>query len=152
MGKLRKTAKGVHLTKKGVVRFGAGLSVKFDKTLTLSASARDCVEFAGSALRDWYAEAHRTGQRFDAGQLPRDSSRWVGYDTGLLSTHWRLVVDGSDRRATVRVFISPPDAQRAIRLSQLAKQGILFAGLSGKALDVYTRAVATYMADTVQVS
>lgn len=139
----------MQLTKAGTTGFGVGIKVTFDKSLTVSASARDCLDFAGTALREWYAEAHRTGKRFDSGDLPRDSSGWVGYDTGLLAGRWRSVVDGSDRSAKLRVFLSPPDKQRALRLAALARDGIRLSGLSGKALDVYTQAVATYMADAI---
>ncbi len=152
MGRVRKRKRGVEIVKRGRVGFGTGVSIRFDKTLTVDASARDCMEFAGTALREWYAEAMRTGKRFDSGMLPRDSSGWVGHDTGLLATRWRAVVVGGDVHAGVRVFVSPPDAQRAARLATLAKDGIHFSGLSGHALDVYTQAVATYMADVISAS
>jgi hypothetical protein len=139
------------LVKKGRLAFGTGVVLEFDKSMSLNVSARDCVDFAVSALRDWYQEAHSTGQRFDAGLLPRDASRWVGYYTGLTAGFWRTRVDGNDTKADGRVFLSPPDDQRRIRIATLAKRGIRLSGLAGKALDVYTKAVATYMADALVV-
>jgi hypothetical protein len=151
VGRLKSSAKGAVIVKKGRVGFGTGVSIEFDKSLILTASARDCVEFAASALRDWYAEAQRTGQRFDAGLLPRDSSGWVAYETGLTSTTWRVTVKGDDRTAGARIYLNPPDSGRRLRIAVLAKQGIHLSGLAGKALDVYTKAVATYMADALTV-
>lgn len=150
MGKLRsKKSGGVVVVKKGRSGFGTGVTLDFNKSLVLHASARDCVEFAASALLDWYAEAHRTGQRYDKGLLPRDSSGWVGYDTGLTAGTWRITVSGDDRTAGARVYLNPPDQGRRLRIAQLSKQGIHFSGLDGKALDVYSKAVATYMADAL---
>jgi hypothetical protein len=149
MGRLKKRAKGVAVTQKGTRGFGAGVSISFDKTLMVSASARDCLEFASSALREWYELAHRTGQRFDAGMLPRDGNGWVAFDTGLLAGGWRASVAGDDVSASARVQLVPQDRGRRLRLAVLAKQGIRLSGLSGKALDVYTKAVSTYMADAL---
>lgn len=149
MGGLRQSKPGYTVVQKGARSFGSGVTLTFDKTLRVTASASDCLEFVGSALRDWYAEAHRTGQRFDAGMLPRDASGWVAYESGLLAGQWRLKVDGNDTSARLAVWISPPDQGRRLRLAVLAKQGIRLSGLAGKALDVYTKAFATYMADTL---
>lgn len=151
-GVIKSKSRGMTIVQKGKQRFGTGVSLTWDKTLRLNASSRDCLEFAGSALRDWLQEAMATGRRFDRGMLPRDSSGWVGHDTGLLASRWRVTVKGNDIRASCVVALVPPDAQRAIRLSQLAKQGIYFAGLSGIALDVWSKAVATYMADAVSTA
>jgi hypothetical protein len=151
VGRLRKTAKGRVIVKEGRKDFGSGVSLEFDKTLTLTASARDCVDFAAGALRDWFAEAHRTGQRFDAGLLPRDRHYWVAYETGLASTTWKVVVRGDDHNAGAWISINPPDKGRSVRIATLAAQGIPLSGLSGKAQDVYTKAVATYMADALVV-
>lgn len=139
------------LVQRGRVGFGATVSLSFNRDLTVGASARDAVDFAATALRDWFEEAHRTGQRFDAGLLPRDrgGSSWVGFDTGLLAGNWRVLTAGDDRTAAARVALLPPDQQRALRLASLAKQGIRLSGLSGRALDVYHRAVARYMADVI---
>lgn len=136
------------LVRKGRVGFGAGVSLTFDRDLVVDASARDAIDLAATALRDWFEEAHRTGQRFDVGLLPRDDggSSWVGHDTGLLAGNWRATVAGDDRTAAARVTLLPPDKQRALRLATLAQQGIRLSGLSGKAFDVYQRAVALYMA------
>lgn len=150
MGRLAGSdSRGMTITERGTQRFGTRVSLTWDKTLRVNASSRDCLEFAGSALRDWYREAMQTGQRFDEGRLPTDSSGWVGYDTGLLATQWRVVVTGNDIRATCVVALVLPDAKRAVRVAQLAKQGVVFAGLSGKALAVWQRAVATYVTDAV---
>lgn len=150
MGSLKKPG-GKQLVRKGRVGFGADLSLTFDRDLIIDASARDAVDFCATALRDWYEEAHRTGQRFDSGQLPRDQggSSWVAFDTGLLAGNWRVSSAGSDAAATARVTLLPPDKQRALRLAALAADGIRLSGLSGKALDVYTGALATYMTAVV---
>lgn len=152
MGGLRRTKPGYEVVSKGTRGFGTGVSITFDKTLRVTASAVDCLEFVGGALRDWYAEAHRTGQRFDSGMLPRDNSGWVAYETGLLAGTWKFKADGDDTSAKLAVWISPPDQGRRLRLATLAKQGIRLSGLSGKALDVYTKAFATYMADNALVA
>ena len=152
MGGLKKPRAGYTVVAKGAKSFGAGVTLTFDKTLRVTASASDCLDFVGSALRDWYAEAHRTGQRFDTGLLPRDSSGWVAYESGLLSGQWRMKVDGDDTTAKLAVWVSPPDQGRRLRLAVLAKQGIRLSGLAGKALDIYTHAFATYMADNALVA
>ena len=135
------------LVSKGRLGFGATVSLTFDRDLVVDASARDAVDFAATALRDWFEEAHRTGQRFDAGLLPRDAdgSSWVGFDSGLLAGNWRATVAGDDHKAAARVTLLPPDRQRALRLASLAGQGIRLSGLSGKAADVYHVALAQYM-------
>lgn len=135
------------LVQRGRRGFGATVTLTFDRDLTVGASARDAVDFAATALRDWYETAHRTGQRFDFGLLPRDAggASWVGFDTGLLAGYWRATVAGDDLTAAARVTLLPPDRQRALRLASLAQRGISLSGLSGRALDVYHRALAQYM-------
>ena len=150
MAQLRKTP-GYKVVQKGVRNLTTNVTIKFDKTLTVHASASDCLDFVGTALREWFREAHSSGQRYDKGMLPVDGSGWVGYDTGLLATRWRSAVSGTARNARLAVYLSFPDLARRARISRLAKQGIRLMGLDGKALDVYTKAFATYMADAVTV-
>lgn len=140
------------LVSKGRAGFGTTTTLTFDRDLVVDASARDALDLAATALRDWFEEAHRTGQRFDEGLLPRDGkggSSWVGFDTGLLAGYWKTTVAGDDRRGAARVTLLPPDRERALRLASLAGKGIRLAGLSGKAADVYHRAMAQYMAFVV---
>lgn len=150
-GRTEPTRKGTGkvIVAKGGREFGHGISLNFDKDLIVDASARDALEFCGSALRDWFEEALTSGKRFDDGDLPRDKSGWVGYDTGLLSRNFQFRVEGNDKRAGVRVWLLLPDARRAFRVAQLRKQGIVFTGLSGKAADVYAQALAQYMSGVV---
>lgn len=140
------------VVRKGRVGFGKDCSISFDRDLVVNASARDALNFAATALRDWYEEAHRTGQRADAGRLPLDQGghSWVAFDTGLLAGNWRATVAGDDKRAAARVTLLPPDRQRALRLAKLASEGIRLAVLSGKAADVYHEALAKYMSTVIQ--
>jgi hypothetical protein len=149
MGGLKQPQRGV--IRKGRTGFGAGCSVTFDRDLTIDASATDALNFITTALREWYAEAHATGQHYASGELPRDAGggSWVGYDTGLTAGTWDAVVSGDDVKAGARVFMVPPDRARRLRFAQLAKQGIRFAGLDGRALEVYQRAMAQYMSGVI---
>jgi hypothetical protein len=140
---------GKVIVAKGGREFGHGVSLNFDKDLVVDASARDALEFCGTALRDHFEESLLGGHRFDDGDLPRDATGWVGYETGLLARNFRFVVEGDDRRAGVRVWLRLPDARRAFRVAQLRKEGIVFTGLSGKAADVYAQALAQYMSGVV---
>ncbi len=151
MGRLAARRDPRRLVQRGRTGFGTGVSISFNRDLQVGVSARDAVDFAATALRDWFEEAHRTGQRFDAGLLPRDAggSSWVGFDTGLLAGYWRLRTAGDDKTAAARVALMPPDRQRALRLAALQRQGITLSGLSGRALDVYHRALSQYMTAVV---
>lgn len=134
---------------KGGREFGHGISLNFDKDLIVDASARDALEFCGSALRDHFEESLGTGKRFDDGDLPRDSTDWLGYDTGESARNFVFLVQGNDKRAGVRVWMRLTSARKAFRFAQLRKQGIVFTGLSGKAADVYAQALAQYMSGVV---